>query len=163
MTSLLFDVGGTTMRMAVGADRTLEHVEKIATPATAEEAIEVLVLYAKEVAISFARASGGIAGIISDGAVISSPHLPGWNGFAFAAELEKALGIPCEARNDAELAAVSVSLGVAASGASGAGASCARAPVAINASAATNQAHCRRTNENVFNRSPRKSERTSEG
>ncbi|MES2668297.1 MAG: ROK family protein [Patescibacteria group bacterium] len=104
MTALLFDIGGTTMRMAAGQVDPLEHIEKVPAPRTPGEAVEVLALYAKEVGLPFAKASGGIAGIISDGAVISSPHLPAWNGFAFAAELEKALGIPCEVRNDAELA-----------------------------------------------------------
>jgi glucokinase len=112
MSTLLFDIGGTTMRMAHGnqsenAD-TIENVKKIPTPEDPNEAIAALAEYAKNIAVNgnVESACGGIAGIITDGVIISSPNLPTWNGFNFSDALHKALGVLTHILNDAEAAAI---------------------------------------------------------
>jgi mannose-6-phosphate isomerase len=102
MSMLLFDIGGTSMRMATGDDH-VENVRKVPTPEHPLDAIALLVGYAREMPECRA-AFGGIAGVIEDGTVISSPHLPGWNDSPFAEMLSNALNIPVQIRNDAELA-----------------------------------------------------------
>lgn len=100
--SILFDIGGTSMRMAVGKDGIVSQVQKIPTPEYPKDAIAELIRYRNEVSPESADAYGGIAGVIEDGVVRSSPHLPGWNGFPFA----EALRMPGRIQNDAELAAL---------------------------------------------------------
>lgn len=106
MSRLVFDIGGTNMRMAHGADRTIEHLEKIETPASPEDAVEALAAYCRRNAFAPLDAVGGIAGLIEDGVIRAAPNLPGWEGFSFAKELGNALSVPVEIRNDAELAAL---------------------------------------------------------
>jgi predicted NBD/HSP70 family sugar kinase len=105
MTSLLFDIGGTSMRIAKGANGTLSSIHKMPTPEDPYVAVACIVFYAKEIP-DLASVSGGIAGLIEDGVVRRSPHLARWNGFPFASALAEALMVPVSVRNDAELAAL---------------------------------------------------------
>jgi predicted NBD/HSP70 family sugar kinase len=105
MTALLFDVGGTNMRIARGADGRVDAVRTLPTPARPEDAIAALAAYASE-GVTIEIVSGGIAGVIENGAVRKAPHLPGWDGFSMQRALEAALGVPARVRNDAELAAL---------------------------------------------------------
>lgn len=100
MSRLLFDIGGTTMRMATGADGSIENVQKVPTPERPDEAVAALEKYATEFLGDGVRAYGGIAGIIEDGVIRSSPNLPAWAGFSFG----NAFSFPCHIQNDAELA-----------------------------------------------------------
>lgn len=105
MTSLLFDIGGTSMRVARGADGTLSGIHKMPTPEDPYAAVACIVFYAKGIP-DLASVSGGIAGLIEEGVVRRSPHLSRWNGFPFASALAEALMVPVSVKNDAELAAL---------------------------------------------------------
>lgn len=106
MTVLLFDIGGTSMRMAQGGNDAISGIRKVPTPEDPYAAVTLLVSYAKEEIRSLEAVSGGVAGLIEGGVVRRSPHLSSWNGFPFASALAEALMVPVEVRNDAELAAL---------------------------------------------------------
>lgn len=106
MSVLVFDIGGTNMRMGCGAGDTVTAFTKIPTPTHPEDAIAALVSYAKEHCTDVTLAAGGIAGIVDHGRVVSSPHLPAWKGFSFASFLADTLSVPVHAENDATLAAL---------------------------------------------------------
>ena len=104
MSTLLFDIGGTVMRMALGAEGRITNIQKIPTPRTPEDAIAELVAFVENKEVL--NAHGGIAGIIVEGVIQSAPHLSAWEGFDFANALTQALSIPVHIQNDAELAAL---------------------------------------------------------
>ncbi len=104
MSTLLFDIGGTSLRMATGEGTQVKNVRKVPTPAHPLDAIGHLVGYVREELPGCTEAYGAVAGVIENGVVISSPHLSGWNRSPFAQMLGNALQIPVEIRNDAELA-----------------------------------------------------------
>jgi predicted NBD/HSP70 family sugar kinase len=83
MSTLLFDIGGTNLRMARGEGDRIENVQKIPTPTNPADAIAALAAYAKETLPEVTGASGGIAGVIEEGVVRVSPNMPEWDGFAF--------------------------------------------------------------------------------
>jgi len=104
MSTLLFDIGGTSMRMAIGIEGRIEDIHKISTPQTSEEAIAEFVVFVKDKELL--NAFGGVAGTILDGVIKTSPHLRGWEGCHFAQALSDALSIPVHIQNDAELAGI---------------------------------------------------------
>lgn len=101
MISLVFDIGGTKMRVA----RPKEKPVIVPTPPTKEEGVRTLV----EIISSLSEGDkvdalvGGIAGVREDGVLVRSPNLPGWEGVnlqeSLAPHAQKV-----EVRNDAELA-----------------------------------------------------------
>ncbi|HEX2792633.1 MAG TPA: ROK family protein [Candidatus Paceibacterota bacterium] len=105
MSRLVFDIGGTNLRVALASGGNVSRARTVPTPAP-EAAIESLSAYVREEGAAIDSAAGGIAGIIRDGTVIDSPNLPAWNGFAFAAALTDALGVRTCIENDAALAAL---------------------------------------------------------
>lgn len=104
MSALLFDIGGTTLRMARSGNGALEEVRKVPTPTDPLDAIALLVTYSLEAIPGCTGAYGGIAGIIEDGVIGTSANLPGWSGFAFEPALVEALDVPVQIHNDAALA-----------------------------------------------------------
>jgi predicted NBD/HSP70 family sugar kinase len=105
MTTLVFDIGGTSMRIAKGADGVLSGVHKMPTPRDPYAAAASIIFYAKDIP-DLASVSGGVAGLVEDGVIRRSPHLPSWNGFPLGSSLAEALMVPVSVRNDAELAAL---------------------------------------------------------
>jgi len=105
MSRLVFDIGGTNMRMALAEEGTVHSLEKIPTPSHPEEAVTQLDAFLASVQASPVDIVGGIAGIITQGTVSDSPNLPAWNGFGFGTALAKLIGVPVQVRNDAEIAA----------------------------------------------------------
>lgn len=105
MSRLVFDIGGTNMRMAIAEGSSLQAVTKIPTPKDPKEAIAKLVEFVAESTERPADCVGGIAGIIRNGVVVDSPNLSSWNGFPFADELTKETGFTVRIYNDAEIAA----------------------------------------------------------
>ncbi|MES2931604.1 MAG: ROK family protein [Patescibacteria group bacterium] len=105
MSRLVFDIGGTNMRMAIAESSSLQAVKKVATPKDPEEAVTMLAEFAAESIVRPIDCVGGIAGIIRKGVVVDSPNLPSWNGFSFAEELTKETGLAARIYNDAEIAA----------------------------------------------------------
>lgn len=106
MSTFLFDIGGTNMRIAFGAEGVLEVVQKTRTPEDPQEALALLRAFVAAHAIQPTSAVGGIAGVIRDGVIMFAPHLPGWNGFSIADAFEEVLGVPVSLYNDAEIAAL---------------------------------------------------------
>ncbi len=104
MSTLLFDIGGTSMRMAIGLEGRITDIEKISTPPTTEEAIATLAAYAEGKDV--VSACGGIAGTIAGGIIQTSPHLRAWEGIDFALALANGLSVPVQIQNDAELAGI---------------------------------------------------------
>jgi glucokinase len=106
MSTLLFDIGGTNLRLAIAEGERFEHVEKVSTPKNPEEAITMVRAYLESTDAKPTAAYGGVAGIVTDGVVIDAPNLPEWNGFDFTQALEEAFGMRAEIHNDATLAAL---------------------------------------------------------
>jgi predicted NBD/HSP70 family sugar kinase len=106
MTALLFDIGGTSMRMAKGTDGAVSSIRKMPTPEDPYEALKALVAYAHEMIPDLSSVSGGVAGIVEEGVVRRAAHLSKWNGFPLGSALAETLIVPIHIRNDAELAAL---------------------------------------------------------
>ncbi|MBU1500467.1 ROK family protein [Patescibacteria group bacterium] len=106
MSILLFDIGGTKMRLALCDGTSLSLVQTYATPKDPEEAIKMVLSYISisEKEGEIERIVGGVAGTISDGIVQHSPNLPEWNGVSFGTLLAQASGVSVSMYNDADLA-----------------------------------------------------------
>ncbi|MDP3958309.1 MAG: ROK family protein [bacterium] len=90
---IAFDIGGTHMRVARSRDgKTLERIMVHKTPAAAAEGIARLVAAARALSEGepIESVTGGIAGIVTDGTVHSSPNLPGWERTDVASALSSA-------------------------------------------------------------------------
>jgi glucokinase len=104
MSVLVFDIGGTHLRMAIGEADQINEVSKMPTPHDPNQAIAVITEFAKTNIPELAFACGGVPGLIENGIVHSSPHLPEWNDCNFADALSNALHVPVQIANDAEMA-----------------------------------------------------------
>jgi glucokinase len=115
---LVFDIGGTKMRVAVSRDgKTFDEPKIVQTPKNFEEGMAAFRKLVNEAAGESALRvlCGGVPGVLNrDGATIFDlPNLPGWNGKPIKAELEKMFGVPVYLENDSVL----VGLGEAVAGA----------------------------------------------
>ncbi len=125
---ILFDIGGTNMRVALSRDgETFEEPKKISTPADFDAGILAFKNLINEVTggAPLIAAGGGIAGKLlcmhGKGEIhanvcntlLISPHLAGWNGKPIESALEDVLGCPVFIQNDAAI----VGLGEAVYGA----------------------------------------------
>lgn len=115
---ILFDIGGTKMRVAcANASHTCgePHIEM--TPKNFEEGVAFLARMAREVAgiEEVEGLVGGIAGIVdsAEGVLVRCPNLPEWEGKPLKKALSEALGCPVSIENDAAM----VGLGEAVYGA----------------------------------------------
>lgn len=108
MKRIVFDIGGTNLRVALAQDATLVETKVVPSPERAADgfdklcgAIEAL-RGGEELSIV-----GGIAGLISvDGTVEHSPNLVAWRGFPVGARLRERFGSPVHVGNDADMAGV---------------------------------------------------------
>lgn len=115
---LLFDIGGTKMRLARSRNgRSFEDPIIQATPSDYRRAVVLFCETAQRLTEGRALTSivGGVAGSLDESRrrILRSPHLPKWNGKHFADDLEKALHAPVRMENDAAV----VGLGEAVDGA----------------------------------------------
>ena len=115
---LIFDIGGTKMRLAISKDGNTFDVPKIVpTPTSFNEAVSVFKTIAEELSggQAIVAAGGGITGIKNKEKTImvKSPHLPDWENKPLKEELEKAVGCPVYIENDSAI----VGLGEAVVGA----------------------------------------------
>ena len=104
--NIVFDIGGTNMRVAVVRDEEIEDVTKIQTPHESKDMIETLIAIAleKSAGEKIEAVVGGIPGVISDGTfVFQPPHLAHWIGTSFTPILEERLGARVRAANDMTL------------------------------------------------------------
>lgn len=93
MTKIVFDIGGTSMRVAPEKDGGLGEVVKVATPRDPHEAIATLTsLMQKSAGASISAVAGGIRGRVIDGVFQEDKVLSEWYGLNIVDEISKALG-----------------------------------------------------------------------
>lgn len=114
MSRLVFDIGGTNMRLALSEEGVLAEALKRATPKDAQEAVVMMREFAAKNDIQ--DIVGGVAGIVEDGTVMDSPNLPSWNGFPLAEAVREAFSAPVQVYNDAALAGIGEALAGAGQG-----------------------------------------------
>ena len=115
---LLFDIGGTNMRIALSKDgATFGEPKILETPKDFDAAVLAIKNVANELAAGekLIAAAGGVAGALSrDRSIfLNGPHLSGWNGKPIKKKLEELLGAPTFVENDTAV----VGLGEATAGA----------------------------------------------
>lgn len=106
---LLFDIGGTNLRVAVSQDKqSFDQIKVVPTPSDFSQGISLIAQLAVELTNGQAlqAVAGGIAGPFNHEKteLVKAPHLPGWVGQPIKAELERSLKTKVFLENDAALA-----------------------------------------------------------
>ena len=115
---ILFDIGGTNMRVTASKDgETFSEPKIVSTPKDFDAGMRLLGELGRELAggEKITAVGGGIAGTLSrDRSVfLNGPHLQGWNGKLISRVLETEFGAPSFVENDTAI----VGLGEATAGA----------------------------------------------
>ncbi|OGG72521.1 hypothetical protein A3A38_04145 [Candidatus Kaiserbacteria bacterium RIFCSPLOWO2_01_FULL_53_17] len=99
---IVFDVGGTKMRVATAEDETLGEVKKVPTPQDMTETIQTLARIARRIGENRIRCAAGCIPAQTDleRGVYDANNRPAWNGRHFDTELSTALGVPVKVAND---------------------------------------------------------------
>ncbi len=105
---ILFDIGGTNMRLAFSADgETIAASKIVPTPRDFAEAVETFENIAKELSggQTLTNAAGSIAGVLSQdrSTFIHGPNLPGWENKPLKRILEEKLDTEVFLENDCAL------------------------------------------------------------
>jgi len=104
---LLFDIGGTSMRIAFSKDReTFKEAKIVPTPQQFKEGILLFQEIAKDLSNGekIEAVAGGIPGPFDQKGVLGNlPNLPGWRDKPLKEELEKACQAPVFLENDTNL------------------------------------------------------------
>ncbi len=108
---LVFDIGGTNMRLATSLDgKTLAAIKIIPTPRDFESGIKSIKQIADEISggQKIESVAGGLAGPLDKDKtmLVKSPHIGGWVNKPFKQGLEQVLNTPVSLENDADLAAL---------------------------------------------------------
>lgn len=101
---LLFDIGGTKLRLALAPDlASFGEPRVLPTPTSFPDALAVMREFVGNNKIE--GIAGGIAGTWDEGRtkLLASPHLPGWVGASIKAELAQAFNCPVYLENDAAI------------------------------------------------------------
>lgn len=108
MTKIVFDIGGTSMRVASIVSENVGEVHKIPTPKEPKEGVETLVKLMRECAGDepIESSAGGFPGVLGEGVIHYAPNLPEWIGVKLATEASKILGAPVLVHNDGDCAAL---------------------------------------------------------
>jgi glucokinase len=105
---LLFDIGGTKIRLARGEAGLIDEPRIIATPRQFKDGITAIEKVALEIGrgAQFDGVCGGIAGVLNRGKtrLVHGPHLKGWEGKQLVSSLGKIFGAPVHLENDAAMA-----------------------------------------------------------
>lgn len=104
---LLFDIGGTSMRLASSDGKKIIKLVKAPTPSKFGAALKTFAKLAGELKIkSLKAAAGGLAGPFNKqtGQLLIPPNLPLWRGKNVKKEFQKILKVPVFLENDAALA-----------------------------------------------------------
>lgn len=111
-TEVVFDIGGTAMRVALAGKNGLSDIRKVPTPKSPREGVRALSALARELARgeAIAAAAGGFPGSLSSGVVLRAANLGEWEDFELSRELSNALDVEVDVRNDAECAALGEAL-----------------------------------------------------
>ncbi|MCR4263727.1 MAG: ROK family protein [Candidatus Roizmanbacteria bacterium] len=107
MSKIVFDIGGTNMRVARVEGESIANVLKLPTPHNATKGVETLIEVIRQISSDdeIEAVFGGMAGVISpEGTVLKSPNLPGWDGFELGKRLRGEFDGNVSIRNDAALA-----------------------------------------------------------
>lgn len=112
---LVFDIGGTNLRVAVSSDgKTLSAIKVVPTPQDFNEGIRTLKQVSDELSRGqkIEKAAGGITGPLDKQKIMSlrPPHQPDWGQKPLKEELEQVLGVPVHLENDTALAALGEAL-----------------------------------------------------
>lgn len=108
---LVFDIGGTNMRISISSDgKTIGNSKIVPTPKEFDQGVVTF----KQISEELSRGqpievvAGGIAGPLDKEKtmLVSTPHVGGWLNKPLKAELEKLFGVPIYLENDADLAAL---------------------------------------------------------
>lgn len=102
---LVFDIGGTNMRVAVSADgKTLAGSQIVPTPKNFSQGIQTLKQIADKLSDNeqITNIAGGVAGPLdrNKSMLVRSPHLGGWMQKPLKEELENLFGCPVTLEND---------------------------------------------------------------
>jgi len=108
---LVFDIGGTKMRLAASADgKELTVVEMVSTPQDYDEGVRTLLALGRKASrgVEIEAVAGGIAGPFSEkkSSLVGSPNLSGWIGKPLRKTLEQEFAAPVYIENDSALAAL---------------------------------------------------------
>ncbi len=108
MSHIAFDIGGTSVRVAVAKEDGLGEVKKQQTPQSPQEAVALIASLARELCgeEKIDAAAGCIRGRVVDGVFLKDKGLPEWEGFELVKELSNALGSSVSVSHDASLAAL---------------------------------------------------------
>lgn len=106
---LLFDIGGTNMRIAVSeGGKEIDASKSVLTPQDFVEGMRICEKIAKELVGEehIEAIAGGIAGTLDKEhmVLLRSPHMPGWVEKPLKKELGEMFGVPVYLENDAALA-----------------------------------------------------------
>lgn len=108
MTYILFDIGGTKIRVAVSSDlKKITDTKKFSTPKDPNEAMALIVAAAKELTNGpIIAIAGGIRGILNEykTGIIQDSTLSSWANFDIVAKLTEEFSVPVYLENDAALA-----------------------------------------------------------
>lgn len=110
MTYILFDIGGTTTRVAISGDlEKLDKVESFKTPIKFEEGIQKMVAVIKKLSGgNLVAIAGGIRGLLNEEktGIQNDSVLNSWAGKSIVASLQKHYDVPVFIENDSALAGV---------------------------------------------------------
>lgn len=100
---IVFDIGGTNMRVAAAEDGVLGEVVKERTPKRFEEGIRQLIARARTCAKgkSIGVVAGCIAGSVDEGIITDARNLPQWEGNDLAGRITNELQVAARVVNDA--------------------------------------------------------------
>lgn len=103
--NIVFDIGGTSMRVALVSDVGIGEVKKISTPQDPAEGIKAFIELARELAGGerIEAIAGGIRGRVVDGVFLKDKILSKWEGVNLANEISKALDAPVQIVHDTAL------------------------------------------------------------
>src|SRR3989344_9182087 len=102
---IVFDIGGTSMRVAVATEDGIGEIRKIPTSQDPGEGVRQLAkLTKKSTGEGIEKAAGGFPGVVQEGIVREAPNLPQWVGFAIGEELSASLGGSVSIQNDGDMA-----------------------------------------------------------
>lgn len=108
MTYVLFDIGGTKMRVAVSDDlKTITATKKFSTPASPTEGMSLMIAAIHELTgDKVTSIGGGIRGILNEEktGILQDPTLSKWADFDIVGTLKSEFDVPVYLENDAALA-----------------------------------------------------------
>lgn len=100
--NIVFDIGGTNMRVARADGSVLGEIKKMPTPQDPKEGVATFVAIARKLAGNekIEAVGGGIRGTIVDGVFQRDKRLPKWEGARLADMISIALGAPVRIGHD---------------------------------------------------------------